>query len=117
VLSTRNKIQLKAQQRLLSILTHYEASIYRAMSLVLIGLWVMTLAYGLYSGEFVLALVGGGVLTLGGLFFTAVLRSERWTPIGLAVVFMLIVSLQVHIMGGMIEIHFGYFVLLAILLA
>lgn len=110
-------IQLNAHQRLLSILTHYEASIHRAMSLVLIGLWVLTLGYGLYRGEFLLALVGGGALTLGGLFFTALLRSGRWTPIGLAVVFMLIVSLQVHIMGGMIEIHFGYFVLLAVLLA
>jgi len=105
------------QSRLLTVLTHYQSMIHRIMSLVLVGLWLMTIAYGLYGEQWWLSVIGGGVLILPALLFTQVIRHPDWTPIVVAVVFMLVVSLQVHLLGGMIEAHFGYFVFLAVLLA
>ena len=43
------------------------------------------------------------------------INDSRITPLVVVVVFMGFVSLHVHQLHGMIEAHFGYFVLLAIL--
>ncbi|MFC3851708.1 methyl-accepting chemotaxis protein [Salinispirillum marinum] len=79
------------------------------------GIWLLSFLYAPVHNTWLLALVVGGVLTGINLWAIKVLQHERWTTAIIAVVFMLMVSLHVHQLQGMIEAHFGYFVVLAIL--
>lgn len=104
-----------ANSRLISFVLNYRNEVDSIMLKVTIGIWVMCFLYAPFHGTWALALVLGGALTTINLFAIKVLNHQRWTPAIIAVVFILFVTLHVHQMHGMIEAHFGYFVVLAIL--
>ncbi len=105
----------RSQHRLLELVTDYYSSINQVLLLVLLLAWTLSLGYGFYTGTVSLSFLIGGPLVAIGVLALAKLRSSAWSTRVVGVIYMLLVSLQVHQMGGMIEVHFGYFVLLAVL--
>lgn len=98
-------------------ISRYPDAVRLLMALVSLLSWAVALGYGLYSGQPGLALLLVTPLLLINLFSLWVDRALRWSPVCVAMVLMLMVSVHVHLLGGLIEAHFGYFALLAVLLA
>jgi methyl-accepting chemotaxis protein len=82
---------------------------------VLYGLFLVSLMWAPVHGTWGLALmVGGGTaLALTGLF--ALMPGERITRMAMAAGFMVMVALHIQQSHGMVEMHFGVFVALALL--
>ncbi len=98
-------------------ISRYPEAVRLLMSVVTVLAWVVAIGYGLYSAQPGLALLLSTPLLVISLLSLWQDRSLRWSPVVVATVFMLMVSVHVHLLGGMIEAHFGYFALLAVLLA
>ncbi|MCH8550352.1 MAG: methyl-accepting chemotaxis protein [Natronospirillum sp.] len=105
-----------SRARLEAILSNYDSAAHRLMSAVVLLMWVLTLVYGWIGNQGMLALVLGSLIAGLMLVLSEALRHPVLSPNGIAVLLMAQVSLQVHLLGGMIEAHFGYFAMLAILL-
>lgn len=80
---------------------------------VTVGAWLISFAFASVNGTWLLALFVGGFLTLCNYIAIKVIDRKFLTPCIISIVFMVFVSLHVHQLHGMIEAHFGYFVLLA----
>jgi methyl-accepting chemotaxis protein len=107
----------RANQRdgLVDFVIHYRQHIDKIMLWVTFLLWIISFLYAPANNTWALALTVGGVLTLINWCAIRVVDHPRLTPIIIGVVYMVFVSLHVHQLHGMIEAHFGYFVLLAVL--
>ncbi len=112
-----NHIASKVVDRndLISFVLNYRYHADRLMLGVTLATWVMSFLFAHRYDTWWLAVGGGGCLTAVSWFFIRVVKHARITPCVVAVVYMLFVSLHVHQLRGMIEAHFGYFVLLAAL--
>lgn len=104
-----------AQNSLVEFVRNYRHHIDKVMMATTLGAWLLSLAYASQHGTWGLAIGLGGLFTLVNFAAIKVINHEQWTPAIIGVVFMCFVSLHVHQLQGMIEAHFGYFVLLAAL--
>ena len=100
---------------LIDFVINYRLYIDRIMLWVTFGAWVVSFLYAWVHDTWLLALIIGGVFTCINWFAIKVLKHPQLTPCVIAIVYMLFVSLHVHQLKGMIEAHFGYFVLIAAL--
>ncbi len=100
---------------LVDFVINYRHHIDNIMLWITLLAWVMSFLYAFVHGEWLLALVVGGLFTGINWFAIRVVNHPCFTPAIIAVVYMLFVSLHVHQLKGMIEAHFGYFVFLAAL--
>src|SRR5690606_25355610 len=101
--------------RLLHFVLNYQREADRIMLVTTLVAWALSFLYAFYNNTWLLALVFGGLLTGVNLCAIRLIKHRVWTSRIIAVTFMLFVTLQVHQLGGMIEAHFGYFVLLGVL--
>lgn len=101
--------------RLINFVLNYRHEVDNIMLKVTFGAWAMCFLYAPFYNTWGLALLIGGGFTMVNFLAIKVINHQRWTPAIIAVVLMLFVTLHVHQMRGMIEAHFGYFVVLAIL--
>jgi methyl-accepting chemotaxis protein len=100
---------------LIDFVTNYRYHIGTIMLWVTVLAWVMSFLYAPLYGTWILALVLGGVFTGINWFAIKMVNHPLITPIVIAIIYMLFVSLHVHQLKGMIEAHFGYFVFLSAL--
>ena len=84
------------------------------MSLVSIVAYIMALAYGLYNNELTTAFLIATPLLVINILISKFTDNNEITQCIYVCILMLMISLHVHLLGGMIEAHFGYFVILAI---
>lgn len=103
------------KRNLADFVVNYRQRADRIMVWVTIVAWLVSLGYASVYNTWVLAVVIGGTLTAINMVAIFILRHRVITPCIVATVFMILVSLHVHQLHGMIEAHFGYFVLLAAL--
>ncbi len=100
---------------LVDLVLNFRSYINTILMWVTVGAWLMSFAYATVYGTWGLAALLGGFLTLTSFVAIRLIDRPFLTPCILSVVFMMFVSLHVHQLHGMIEAHFGYFVLLAAL--
>lgn len=108
-------LPFKAGKGFGDLVMNYHGYINQIMLWVTLLVWGLSLFYASVNGTWLLAVVVGGLFTLVSWWFIRFINDSRITPLVVAVVFMGFISLHVHQLHGMIEAHFGYFVLLAIL--
>ncbi len=102
-------------QSLITIVRHYDRYVAKAVSWYAGLLWLLSLAYGLSHGTWLLTLVLATPMLLVVVLLNQAEQLSDLARSMVAVLLMLLVSLQVHQLHGMIEAHFGYFVTLAVL--
>ncbi len=107
--------QAISRDGLIDFVINYRLYIDRIMLWVTFGAWALSLFYAWAHDTWILAIIVGGLFTGINWFAITVLKHARLTPCVIAVVYMLFISLHVHQLKGMIEAHFGYFVLIATL--
>ena len=110
-----NSSQVIHRDGLIDFVINYRLYIDRIMLWVTYGAWAMSFLYAWAHDTWLLALIIGGLFTGTNWFAIKVVKHPQFTPCVIAVVYMLFVSLHVHQLKGMIEAHFGYFVLIAAL--
>lgn len=108
-------LSLKSGKGLVDLVMNYHSYINQIMLWVTLLVWGLSLFYASVNDTWLLAVGVGGLFTLVNWWVIRFINDSRITPLVVAVVFMGFVSLHVHQLHGMIEAHFGYFVLLAIL--
>lgn len=105
----------KATKGLVDVVMNYHVHINHIMLGVTLLAWLMSLVFASVHDTWGLALTIGAMLALVNVVVIMFINDTKFTPIVVACVFMLMVSLHVHQLKGQIEAHFGYFVLLAAL--
>ncbi|MFQ3230183.1 methyl-accepting chemotaxis protein [Reinekea sp.] len=103
--------------RLFRIVNNYDRYVMNGLTGVLLANFVLALVLGAVYGGVISALVLGLLLVLGPIMLQKLSPYSVLTQSVMAFAFMSFVTLQVHLAHGLIEIHFGYFVMLAILYA
>ncbi len=102
---------------LFKIVENFDSHIKKVMQIVLLVNFLMSMVLGLYFDSLFSAFIVS-LLLLAGPFVVQSLRPySMLSQSATAFAFMSFVTLQVHLAYGMIEMHFGYFVLLAVLFA
>ncbi|XOV44120.1 methyl-accepting chemotaxis protein [Pseudomonas sp. App30] len=99
--------------RVSELIAHYRKAD-RVLLSVLWFIWFCTFAMGMYFEQCLLALLAGGLAVLAS-FFTILWPGQRRTRVTIAMSAMTLISVQIDISGGLVEIHFGIFTLLAFL--
>lgn len=110
-------MRMQHNSHYLSVIANLQLIVCRVMIGVAVTTWLLALAYGLYTNQFLLALTLASLLFVVAPVVCRFYRASASAQAILVVALMLMVSLHVHLLGGMIEAHFGYFVILAISIA
>lgn len=92
-----------------------EEKINQLMLAALLGIWAIAMLQGYFVGAIKLALVWGGAFAVVSVI-AFMFRAKRIFPYWLAHALMAMVALQIQLMHGMISMHFGVFVGLALLM-
>lgn len=92
-----------------------EEKLNRLMLAALVGIWGIALLQGFFVGSLKLALIWGGAFAALSVIAFA-FRAKGIFPYWLAHALMAMVALQIQLMHGMISMHFGVFVGLALLM-
>lgn len=100
---------------LVDAVMNYHRHVNKIMLWITCFIWFLSLCYASVNNTWILSLTLGGFLTFINVAAIFYINDKLWTPIIVSTVFMVFISLHVHQMHGMIEAHFGYFVLLAVL--
>lgn len=101
----------------LNVISNLQLVVCRVMLSVSAFTWLLALAYGLFSGQIILALIMATLIVSVAPVVCRYYKHSANAQAILVISLMLMVSLHVHLLGGMIEAHFGYFVILAISIA
>jgi len=88
----------------------------RALSAVLWGMFAYSLAVGLWFDTWGQVLLVGGITCIALSLLRRLIPGERLLRCFMGGAFMVMAALQIHITHGVLEFHFGIFVLLAFLL-
>lgn len=78
---------------------------------LLIGSWGISLIYALYAQTWIESLVIGGLIVALPLYYVSKYSGTSSTPHILALAHLLMVALHVQQLGGLVEAHFGFFVI------
>lgn len=103
--------------RLSQIVNNYDLYVMRTLLAVLILNFFIGLLLAFIYGGIATALILGVILLAGPIALQSMAPYSILTKSAVAFAYMSFVTLQVHLAHGLIEIHFGYFVMLAILFA
>ena len=95
----------------------FEQKITNMLSLVLIALWLLALGLATVHQTWFEALVLGTLIAAGPLILNRLSPGTRLVRMVYGAAFMAMTALHVHQMHGLIEMHFGFFVLLAVVFA
>ncbi len=95
----------------------FEQKIANMLSLVLIALWALALGLAMVHQTWFEALVLGTLIAGGPLILSRLSPGTRLVRMVYGAAFMAMTALHVHQMHGLIEMHFGFFVLLAVVFA
>lgn len=106
-------LKLVKSINLLDLVLNFRRYIDSIQLWVTIGAWLLSFAFAAVNETWLLAFIVGGILTLCNFIAIKVINRKFLTPCIISIVFMMFTSLHVHQLEGMIEAHFGYFVLLA----
>ena len=106
-----------SQGRLAKIIENYDRSVYRILTIILFMNFLLGMILGVVYNSIMTALFVGLLLLAGPLTTQVVKPFSKLSQSLYAFSFISFVTLQVHLAQGLIEIHFGYFVMLAILYA
>ncbi|WP_028669176.1 methyl-accepting chemotaxis protein [Saccharospirillum impatiens] len=100
-----------------SLIFTFEQKITNLLSLVLIALWLLSLGLASVYQTWFEALVLGTLIAGGPLILNRLSPGTRLVRMAYGAAFMAMTALHVHQMHGLIEMHFGFFVLLAVVFA
>lgn len=100
-----------------SLLFTFEKTITNMMSLVLVALWLLALGLAFVHQTWFEALLLGTLIAGGPLVLNVLSPGTRVVRMVYGAAFMAMTALHVHQMQGLIEMHFGFFVLLAVVFA
>lgn len=103
--------------RLFSLVKNYDTYVGRIAFAVLGVNFLLALVIGSIFGSFMSALLIGLLLIIGPVLVEKVMPQSPLSAGVMAFSYMSFVTLHVHLSFGLIEMHFGYFALLAILYA
>lgn len=101
--------------RLFQIVNNYDRYVMNSLFSILALNFLLSFILSLIYGGLITALVVGAILVFGPLAIQRLSPYSTLAQSAMAFSFMSFVTLQVHLAYGLIEIHFGYFVMLAIL--
>ena len=96
---------------------HFRAEAYQIANFVNAGLFVLSLIFSFIFGSWLPTLLVGVPAALIPWFLLQSAGDQALTRISFGISYMLFAALQIHLAQGMLEMHFGIFVLLAILIA
>ena len=96
---------------------HFRAEAFQIANFVNAGLLVLSLVFSFIFGSWLPTLLIGLPAALIPWFLLNSLGDQQVTRISYGISYMLFAALQIHLSQGMLEMHFGIFVLLAILIA
>lgn len=96
---------------------HFRAEAFQIANFVNAGLLVLSLVFSFIFGSWLPTLLIGLPAALLPWFLLNSLGDQLLTRISYGISYMLFAALQIHLSQGMLEMHFGIFVLLAILIA
>ena len=96
---------------------HFRAEAFQIANYVNAGLLVLSLVFSFIFGSWLPTLLIGLPAALIPWFLLNSLGDQQLTRISYGISYMLFAALQIHLSQGMLEMHFGIFVLLAILIA
>ncbi|EAR11082.1 methyl-accepting chemotaxis protein [Reinekea blandensis] len=103
--------------RLFKLVKNYDRYVVRIATVILFVNFLFSLLLGAIFDEAVSAFVIGLLLIAGPLIVQRISPYSALSAGVMAFSYMSLVTLQVHLTHGLIEIHFGYFTMLAILYA
>jgi len=101
--------------RLFRIVNNYDQYVMNGLVIILGINFIVGIGLSYVYGEFVTALIVGIILVAGPLLIQRLSPYSTLSKSVMAFSYMSFVTLQVHLGHGLIELHFGYFVMLAIL--
>ncbi len=96
---------------------HFRAEAFQIANYVNIGLFVLSLVFSFVFANWLPTLLIGVPAALVPWFLLQSLGDQALTRISYGISYMLFAALHIHLSQGMLEMHFGIFVLLAILIA
>jgi methyl-accepting chemotaxis protein len=98
-------------------LQHIHQQTDRQMQGILLGAWLLSFVYaGVYS-TWMEALILGGIIIVPAFVLISSQSGQSLTRHVVCITLLLFVSLHVQQLNGMVEAHFGYFVVIAVLFA
>jgi methyl-accepting chemotaxis protein len=106
-----------AESKLTKMVENYDRNINRIIMAILGANFLIALIIGGVYGHLITALIVGLILFVPPILIGNMIPNSLISQSVYAFAFMSFVTFQVHLAEGLIEIHFGYFVMLAILYA
>ncbi len=105
------------KSRLFKIVDNYDQYVMNILMLILIVNFILSVILSFVYGDVLVAILLGLLLVAGPIILQKLSPYSSLTQGCIAFAYMSFVTLQVHLAHGLIEMHFGYFVMLAILYA
>ncbi|MFC3701680.1 methyl-accepting chemotaxis protein [Reinekea marina] len=103
--------------QLFNIVNRYDQYVMNSLMGVLAANFALAVVLGALNSALGVAVVIGLLLAVGPVLLQKISPFSTLTQSAMAFSYMSFVTLQVHLSKGLIEVHFGYFIMLAILYA